>query len=330
MNKTSKIRFRAYCYAFALVAATLPFTLAEASIPRLGIIVPESSRSESQVIRGLREQLKENGYHEGINLSIVIRDAKGDRNALKSLAGTLVNQKPAAIFTTGTRASWAAKEATNEIPIIFVHPANPVSLGLVKSLERPGANMTGVAGLALQMTEKRMEIFKEIIPPMQRVHIFYDLNNEFSRSNLSVAEKAARKLGLHAVPHGIKSVDELKATFATLQVRQADTLFHMPDDLVEGEADFVFDTARQKRLPTMFHDDLWASRGALAAYGPSYYHMGRQAARLVEKILRGQKPENLSVEPAEKFQLVINYRTVKAMGLKLSPALLKKADKVIR
>lgn len=324
-----------------LLALFLPLTVfflglsgAEAqqtsSISRVGILVPESRRPESQVIKGLRDELKALGYREGKNIIFEIRDAKGDRNALQLMASALVNQKVDLVLTTGTRATLAAKTATSEIPIVFTHPANPVALGLVKSMEQPGVNVTGVAGLAQEMTEKRLELFKEIIPKLQRIHIFYDSNNEFSRENFSLGEKAAAKLGLQAMGHGIKSADELKATIGQIQNKEGDALFQVADDLVESEADFIFDRAREKKLPTMFNDDLWASRGALAAYGPSYYEMGRQAGRLAVKILRGQKPEKLAIERASKFDLVINYRIVRYIGLTISPAILKKADKIIR
>ena len=300
------------------------------SIPRMGILIPESSRSESQVIKGLRDELKELGYREGKQILFEIRDAKRDRNALQIMASALVNQKVDLVVTTGTRATLAAKTATSEIPIVFTHPANPVLLGLVKSMERPGVNVTGVAGLAQEMTEKRLELFREILPKLERIYIVYDSNNEFSRENFSLGEKASAKLGLQVLGYGIKSADELKATIGQIPNREGDGLFHVPDDLVEGEADFIFDTARQKKLPTMFNDAPWASRGALAAYGPSYYQMGRQAGRLAVKILRGQKPEKLPIERASKFDLVINYRTVRYLGLTISPAILKKADNIIR
>ncbi len=170
-----------------LSALTLAFLLAEArageapSIPRLGILIPQSLRPESQVIRGMRQGLKELGYQQKKNIFVEVRDAKGDRNALAKEAGQLVAQKTRIILTTGTRGTQAAKEATREIPIIFSHPADPAVLGLVKTLKRPGGNVTGVAAFASQKTEKRLEILKEILPRAGRVLIFYDSNNPYSR-----------------------------------------------------------------------------------------------------------------------------------------------------
>ncbi|HEV8342011.1 MAG TPA: ABC transporter substrate-binding protein [Candidatus Binatia bacterium] len=299
-------------------------------LARIGILIPESGRAETQSVKGLRDALKELGYKEGANILVEMRDAKGDRGALKPMADDLVGKKVHLIFTTGTRATQTAKAVTSEIPIVFRHSADPVALGLVKSMTRPGGNITGVAGFALQMTEKRLEILKQILPGVRRVHIFYDSNDKFSRENFAFARKSAEKLGLEVVERGVKSSAELKKSLASLQKEEGDAFFHVADDLVEGEADFIFDTARQKKLPTMFNEELWAIKGALSSYGPSYYQMGRQAAGLVDKILKGQKPENLPVEPAKKFDLAINLRTANVLGLTIPPEVLKKADRVIR
>ena len=162
------------------------------------------------------------------------------------------------------------------------------------------------------------------------MHIFYDLNDKFSRDNFALTKKSAEKLGLEVVEHGTKSAEELKTSLGNLESGPGDALFQIPDNLVDSEADFIFRTARQKKLPTMFNEEPWAIKGALGAYGPSNYQMGRQAAGLVDKILKGQKPENLPVEAARKFDLVINFRTANAIGLTIPPDMLKKADRVIR
>jgi putative ABC transport system substrate-binding protein len=297
---------------------------------RVGILIPESGRPESQSIKGLRDGLKELGYKERENIVVEIRDAKGDRGALKSMANDLVSKKVDLIFTTGTRSTQAAMAATSDIPIVFRYPGNPEIMGLVKSNKRSGGNVTGVAGFGLEMTGKRLEALQRIVPGVRRVHIFYDLNDKFSRDNFVLAKKSAEKLGLEVVEHGTKSAEELKTSLGNLQNEAGDAIFQVPDNLVDSEADFIFQTARQKRLPTMFNEEVWAIKGALGAYGPSNYEMGRQAAGFVDKILKGQKPGNLPVEPARKFDLVINFRTANAIGLTISPDLLKKADRVIR
>ncbi len=316
--------------ALFLLGLTATQAQESARIASVGILIPESLRSESQAVKGLREGLKELGYQEGKNLQIEIRDAKGDRGALKQEAGELVRQKVRLIFTTGTRATQAAKSATSAIPIVFIHPADPVALGLVKSITAPGGNVTGVAALSLQMTERRLEILKEIVPKVRRVMIFYDSNNPYSRENFLSAQKAAGKLKLEVEEHAIKSAEELKKSISVLQQREGDTLFHVPDDLIESQADFIFEAARERGWPSMFSDESWVTKGGLAGYGPNYYQMGRQGARLADKILKGAQPKDLAVERASKFDLVINLRTANAIGITIPPEVLKRADRVIR
>ena len=293
-------------------------------------MIPDSRRSETQVIKGLRDELKTLGYQVGKNIDLEILDAKGDRSALKTMLGKLIGERFNLIVTTGTRTTLAAKSLTQQIPIVFTHPGDPVASGLVDDLNHPGGNITGVAGLASQSTDKRLALLKEMIPNLERIYIFYDANNESSREDFARSKTAATQLGIQTVGYGVKAADELRTTIARLQNKEGEALFHIPDDLVEGEADYIFDVLRQKKLPSMFNDDQWASQGALASYGPSYYQMGRQAVQLVEKILRGQKPGNIPIERVSKFDFVINYRTVRATGLVIASAVLKKADRIIR
>lgn len=298
--------------------------------PRIAILIAQSGPSETQSIRGLRDGLKELGYTEGKSAVIETNDLKGDRAALKSAATELVRKKVDVIFTTGTRATLAAMAATKEIPIIFRHSADPVALKFVKSMKRPGGNVTGVTALSLQTTEKRLEIFKEIIPDLQRVLIFYDSNNPFSRENYAFTKKAAAKMRLQVAEHQVKTPEELKSALNQLQKMDGDAIFHVSDDLIESQADLVFDMARQKGLPTMFEGADWAAKGSMLSYGANYYQMGRQAAALVDKILKGERPKGLPVEQAQKYDLLINLRMANALGINLTPEMLKKADKVIR
>jgi putative ABC transport system substrate-binding protein len=303
---------------------------AQPRTPRVGILVPEMGRAQSQAIKGFRDELRQLGYQEGKHISVETQEAKADRGALQPAAAGLVQQKVDVIVTTGTRATQVAKSATRDIPIVFIHPSDPISLGLIKSIEDSGGNLTGVAAFASQTTEKRLAILKEIMPKLQRVHIVYDSNDRFSRENFETAKKGADKLGLQVGEYGVKSAEELKATIGRIQNRDGDALFQMPDDLVESDADFIFDAARKKKLPTMFNEETWAVRGAMASYGPSYYRMGGQAARLVEMIIKGQKPQTLPTQRSDQFELILNYRTANFIGVSFSRDILKKADKVIR
>ena len=304
-------------------------TLASAQ-SRVGILVQEMGRSQTHAIKGLSEELKLLGYQERKNLFIDTRNVKGNRAALQEAASDLLKQKINLLFTTGTSATRAAMAATKDIPIVFVHPSDPIVSGLLKSATEPAKNLTGVAAYAAQTAEKRLALFKEIVPDLRKIVIFFDANNIFSRDNLRVADAAAQRLGLQISSYGIKSTDELKATLASLRRENGAGIFQIADDLFESEADFLFEAARQKKLPTMFNEESWAIDGALAAYGPNYLEMGRQAGRIVDRIIKGEKPESLPVERASKFDLILNYRTATFIGIRFPEELLKKAQKVIR
>jgi putative ABC transport system substrate-binding protein len=303
---------------------------ARAQIHRIGVLVPEIGRAQSQAQKGLIEELAQLGYQRRKNITLDIRNAKGNRSALQPAAEELAASKVELIFTTGTRATLAASAATRTIPIVFVHPGDPITLGLLNASGDSKGNVTGVAAFAAQTTATRLALLKEILPTLQRIHVYFDSNNSFVRANLARVESAAKNLALRVSSHGVKSVDEFKASVAATPSERDAAIFHIPDDLVESEVDFIFETARQKKLPTMFNEEAWAIAGAMAAHGPNYFHMGRQAGRLVEGILKGRSPAALQVERAAKFDLTLNYRTANIIGLRLSPEILRKADKVIR
>jgi putative ABC transport system substrate-binding protein len=309
---------------------SLPFAAWAQAPARVGILVQEMGRAQLQAIKGFSEELKRIGYRERKNLFFEIRNVKGNRGALQPAAGELVAQKVKLIFTTGTSATRAAASATTDIPVLFVHPGDPAASGLIKSAEERAKNLTGVAAYAAQTTERRLALFKEIMPALQKISVFFDANNALSRDNLKLAESAAKKLGLQATGYGVKSADELKTTLASFRAEDGTAIFQVADELVESEAEFLFENARAKKIATMFNEESWAISGALAAYGPNYLEMGRQAGRLADKILKGESPASLPLERASKFDLTINYRTARFIGLNLTAAMLKKADKVIR
>jgi putative ABC transport system substrate-binding protein len=321
----------------SIVAAMIFLSIAAApaaeKAPRpwkIAVLIAQSGPSEDQTIRGLREGLKDLGYKERKNVVIEVHDLKGDSSALKAAAAQLAAAKVDVIFTTGTRATQAAMGATKEIPIVFRHSADPVELGFIKSMKQPGGNVTGVAAFSGQTTEKRLAILQEFVPGVRRVHVFYDSNNPFARENFAATKKLAVKFNLEVVDHSIKSPEELKTALNALQKGDGEAIFEVSDDLVESQAELIFDTARQKALPTIFEGSDWAIKGAMISYGADYPIMGRQAAGLMNKIFRGAKPSTLPAERAAKYDLMINLRMVNAIGLTIPPETLKKADKVIR
>jgi putative ABC transport system substrate-binding protein len=298
--------------------------------PRIGVLLPELGRAQSQSLKGVNDALTRLGYIERKNLQIETRNAKGDRGALRAAAADLVAQGVAGIFSTGTRATLAATGATTAIPIVFVHPGDPAAAGIITSIREAPSNLTGIAGYAVDRTEKRLTLLKELIPGLSAVHIFFDSNNKFSRDNFTLAQSAATKLGVAVIEHGVKSADELKTTLSSLQPKPGTALFQVPDDLVDGEAEFLFSTARQKKLPSIFNEESWAIRGATAAFGPSYLDMGRRAGAILGQILKTPKAPLPAIARADKFDFIVNYRSANFMGMKIAPEVLKRADKIIR
>jgi len=293
---------------------------------RIAILVQEMGRAQSQSIKGLTEELKRLGYRERKNLFIETRSVKSNRAALEPAARELLGKGVSLIFTTGTSATRAAMAATQDIPLVFVYPGNPIAAGIIKSAEERAQNVTGVAAYAGETTAKRLALLKEIVPGLRKIVVFYDINND----RFKQAETEAKKIGLDSAGYGVKSADELKTTLSSLRPENGTAIFQVADELVESEAEFLFTTARAKKIATMFNEESWVVAGALAAYGPNYFEMGRRAGRLTDRIIKGEKPELLPIERATQFDLTLNYRTATFIGLNLSAAMLKKADKVIR
>lgn len=298
--------------------------------PRIGILIREADQSDSASISGFRAGLKELGYQEGKNILVEVHNARGERAALNSAATELARNKTDLMFTMGSSATAAAIAATKEIPIVFLHLLDPVALGQVKSMERPGGNVTGLTGLSVQQAETRLKILKEIVPKLRQVHIFYDIYNPISRGHFAIAEAAAKRLGLHAAGHPISNEKELKDSLNRIKKQEGDAIYHISDELVQSQTDIIFSVARQKKLPTMFGGSSWAARGSLAGYGPNHFEMGRQAASLVDKILKGARPENVPIERAKKFDLFINLRTASIIGIRVPQEVLSRADNIIR
>ncbi len=297
---------------------------------RVGILVRELGRAQFQAIKGLTEELKRLGYINRENLVLETRNVKGSRAALQPAAAELIGQKVDLIFTTGTSATRAAVTATREIPVVFVHPGDPVASGLFKSAELRSANLTGVAAYAGETTEKRLALFNEIFPGLRKVVVFFDGNNASSRDKYKMVENLAKKSHLEAAAFAVKSADELRTTIANLHPGNGMGVFQVADELVESEAEFLFQNARVKKIATMFNEESWAINGALAAYGPNYFEMGRQAGGLAAKIIKGKRPSSLPIEHATQFDLTLNYRTSRFIGVPLPRKLIKKANKVIR
>jgi putative tryptophan/tyrosine transport system substrate-binding protein len=281
-------------------------------------------------IVGLRDGLQERGYRENRDFVIGVRFTQGSASELAQAARDLVAHGVDVIVATGRGpGAKAAQMATSQIPIVFVGASDPVGSGLVKSFARPGGNVTGIAALEVELVPKRMEMFRELIPRLRRVLLVYDATNTEAVEQLGVHREAARRLGLTLVERPVRTEEEARAVIGGVQKSEVDGLFD-PRLLTLNIPGLLMELALQRGMPTMFSDSFFVDRTGLASYGANSYELGRQAAGLVEKILKGAKPAALPVEQPTKFELVLNLRTAKALGLTIPQSLLLRAERVIQ
>ena len=274
---------------------------------------------------GFRAGLKEFGYVEGKNVTFEARAAQGDMTRVPELAAELLQQKPDLFFCV----SDACQRLTTQIPIVFTQVGDPVRLGLVESIARPGGNVTGIANLRGDLTAKRLELFKEFVPSLRRVLVTYDPRKPEEQESITFARSAVRRLGLTLLERPITAPLEIEPGFAELKeggrdgilIVQAGTNLNIPGRSLE--------VATSNRLPTMYPASFWSNFGALASYGPDQFSQGRQAARLAQKILAGTPPREIPVELPDRIEFIINLRTAKRLGLTVPRAILLRADRAI-
>jgi putative ABC transport system substrate-binding protein len=277
---------------------------------------------------GLRDGLQDLGYREDRDFVIGVRFTEGKAAELPAAARDLVRHRVDLIVApvSGTAAK-AAQLATSEIPIVFIGAGDPVGLGLVKSFARPGGNVTGVADLDSDLVPKRLEIFRELVPGLKRVVVPYDAATD-AVAEMTVVREAARRLGITLVERPVRSEDEARAVITGLRKGDADGILSLRY-LTSNIPGFMQEISLRGVMPTMFHVPFFVERGGLASYSANTYELGKQASRIVDRILKGARPADLPVEQPTKFELVINLKTAKALGLAVPQALLLRADRVI-
>jgi putative tryptophan/tyrosine transport system substrate-binding protein len=313
--------------ALGLLAVPLAVAQPQAVLPRIGYLgeMPELFTD------AFRQGLRELGYIEGQNLAVEYRWAEGKADRLRDLAADLAQLKMDVIVTAGTPASRAAQHATRTIPLVMAHVGDPVGMGLVTSLARPGGNSTGVSVIGIDTRGKRLELLKEAVPGISRVA---DLSNRpnpgMPERSLREMEVAARALGLTLHPVAGRTVEELEQAFAAIMTAQADAIFVHQDQLFFAHRARIVELVAKSRLPAVYQYREWVEAGGLMSYGASLRDVYRRVATLVDKILRGAMPGELPVEQVMRLELVINLKTAQALGLTIPPTLLFQADEVIR
>jgi putative ABC transport system substrate-binding protein len=316
--------------AGGLLAAPLAVEAQPAGTRRIGLLETSSpSPARVRLWATLRQRLRELGYLEGQNIVFESRFGEGKPDRLPGLAAELVALKVDVIVTSGTPASLAAKQATRTIPIVMAQLADPVGAGLVASLGRPGGNVTGLTTQDANLSGKRLEMLREVVPKVSRFAVLIDETSPGSMLIARGTQVAAQSLGVQLQSLGVRGSGELDRAFSAMKEARTGALIVESSSLLFTSRTRLAELALKNRLPTVFAQREYAEAGGLMAYSADFSDLFRRTATFVDKILKGTKPADLPVEQPTKFDFVINLKTAKALGLTIPPSLLQRADQVI-
>jgi putative tryptophan/tyrosine transport system substrate-binding protein len=317
----------------ALLGGSVAWPLAaraqQPTIPVIGFLYPTSPDTIADRLRGLRQGLKETGYVEGENVTIEYRWAEGQFDRLPMLAAELARRQVAVIAAGNFASAVAAKAATTTIPIVFAVAEDPVRLGLVASLARPDSNLTGINFFNIEVTAKRLELLRELVPGAARVAVLVNPTNPVSETTLRSTELAARAMGLQLQVFNASTSGEIDAAFSSLVRERPDALFVGGDAFFNGRRVQLVNTAAHHRIPATYSAREFPEVGGLMSYGGNVPDAYRQVGVYAGRILKGAKPADLPVVQSTKFELVINAQTARTLGRTVPPSLLAVADEVI-
>jgi putative ABC transport system substrate-binding protein len=297
---------------------------------RIGVLEIVGESANAANLTAFRQGLRELGYVEGRNFAIEYRSAEGRPERLRDLASELVRLKVDVMVTRGTPAALAAKQATGTIPIVMASSGDPAAEGIVASLARPGGNVTGLHTMAPpELGGSRLQVLKEMVPGASRVGVLWNPATHYTPLLVRETEKAARAMGIQLQSFEVQAPEDFDRTFEAAVLRQIDALVTVEDYLTFTHRTRIVDFAAISRLPAVHGLREFVNAGGLMAYGTDRQDLFRRSATYVLRILEGARPADLSVEPPTKFELVINLKTVRALGLTIPPSLLARADQVI-
>ena len=299
------------------------------AMPVIGFLDPRSPDIVRERLRAFRQGLRETGYVEGENLTIVYRFAEDQVDRLSELAADLVRRQVAVITTSGDNVALMAKAATRTIPISFIVSQDPVTLGLVASISRPGGNVTGINFVSGELLAKRLELLRELVPRAARIAVLVNPSNTVSETTLTDLEAAARAIGLHIQVVAAGTRQEIDAVFTTFARERPDALFVTTDTFFTTRRVQLVTLAMRHGIPTAFPNREAAEIGGLMSYGTNIMDAWRQSGIYAGRILKDEKPANMPVVQANKFELVINHQTARALDLVVPQSLLVAADEVI-
>ena len=313
----------------AAVAWPLPARAQQPAMPVIGLLDSRSPDGMTDRLRAFREGLKDSGYVERENVAIEYRWAENQLDRLPELAAELVRRQVAVIAATSTNAAFAAKAATTTTPIVFIVGEDPVTLGLVASLARPGGNLTGINILSGELAAKRLDLLREMVPGAARIAVLVNPANVMTENALRDVAAAARVMGLQIQVLNASTSGEIDAAFATFVRERPDAIFVGLDVFFISRRAQLVNLASRHALPATYHLREFAEAGGLMSYGSNIVDTFRQAGVYAGRILKGAKPADLPVVQSTKFELVINAWTARMLGLAVPPTLLSTADKVI-
>jgi len=299
-------------------------------VPRIGFLSGTSRSTISARVEAFRQGLRELGYVEGKNIVIEYRYAEGKFDRLPALADELVRLKVEVIVTAGPQPTRPAKEATSTIPIVMAHDPDPVGSGFVASLARPGGNITGLATLAPEISGKQLELLKEIVPRLSRVAVFGTSTRPGNAQSLKETDLAAGTLGVRLQYLDVLSSKDIETAFQAASKGRAEAVLVLGSPVLTSHRTQIVELAVKSQLPAIYISAEMVEVGGLMTYGVSYTDLYRRAATYIDKLLKGAKPADLPVEQPMKFELIINLKAAKQIGLTIPPNVLARADRVIK
>ena len=330
MRRQRKLASLPTVVALALLIAPLVAGAQPAGrVYRIGVLETRSTVLNAANMDAFREGMRELGYKEGQNLEVVYRSSEGRDERFPDLADELMRLKVDLILTRGTPASLAAKRASRTIPVVMASVGDPVGTGLVASLGRPGGNVTGLSNFNVEIYAKRVELLRELLPRMTRIAGLFNMGNPVIPIQWKQVEQATQSVGIQPQLLDVRRPQDLRRAFEAATMERADALIVALEGLTQANLRPIAELAVKHRLPSLYGTREYADLGGLITYGPSDPHLYHRSATFVDRIFKGVKPAELAIEQPTKFELVINMKTAKALGLTIPPSLLLRTDQVI-
>jgi len=327
-SKIGNVKSNIPSLALAFMLASTPYAVAQVQPVRIGILGPDEEPRFSEIAGSLKQGLAAHGYSGPAVEILEGRVARGDKAGARTAVEGLIQRRAKVLFVIGSELARTARQVSAEIAIVFVTPGDPVASGLVSSLAHPGGNMTAMTFEFPELAGKRLELLKEMVPRAKRVLIIFDPRDASPMQGVAVIREAAPILGVTLLEREVRSQEDVTKALGALGRAQA--FLAIPGGFPTGHYEEMIRAANAKRVPTMFHARTGSTLDALASYGTNDASIARQAARLVDKILKGSKAGEIPVERPIKLEFVISLKTAKQIGMTVPPNVLVRADKVIR